>query len=113
MRLDPRGNIVADEFYATSAPGVYAVGDVLGGPQFTHTSWDDHRRLFDILMKPEPPASARSARLVPYSVFTDPQVAAVGLNERSAKGRGIPYQVADHADRPTWRGPSRSTRRPV
>jgi len=94
VRLDPRGNVVADEFYATSAPGVYAVGDVLGGPQFTHTSWDDHRRLFDILMKPDAPRQPRSARLIPYSVFTDPQVAAVGINERTAKSRGIPYQVA-------------------
>ena len=94
VRLDPRGNIVADEYYATSAPGVYAVGDVLGGPQFTHTSWDDHRRLFDILMKPDAPRRPRSARLVPYAVFTDPQVAGVGDNERRARERGIRYQVA-------------------
>ena len=93
VRLDPRGNIAADEYYATSAPGVYAVGDALGGPQFTHTSWDDHRRLFDILMKPDVPRQARSARLIPYSVFTDPQVATVGDNERSARARGIRYQV--------------------
>jgi pyruvate/2-oxoglutarate dehydrogenase complex dihydrolipoamide dehydrogenase (E3) component len=94
VRLDPRGNIVADEFYATSAQGVYAVGDVLGGPQFTHTSWDDHRRLFDILMRPEAPRQPRSARLIPYSVFTDPQVAGVGLNEQTAHARSIAYQVA-------------------
>ncbi len=94
VRLDPKGNIVADEYYATSAPGVYAVGDVLGGPQFTHTSWDDHRRLFDILMKPDAPRQARSARLIPYSVFTDPQVARVGHSEQSARAQGIPYQVA-------------------
>ncbi len=93
VRLDPRGNILADEFYATSAPGVYAVGDVLGGPQFTHTSWDDHRRLFDILMKPDVPRKAPGARLIPYSVFTDPQVAGVGHNEKSARAAGIPYQV--------------------
>jgi pyruvate/2-oxoglutarate dehydrogenase complex dihydrolipoamide dehydrogenase (E3) component len=94
VRLDPRGNIVADEYYATSAPGVYAVGDALGGPQFTHTSWDDHRLLFDILTKPDAPRRPRSERLVPYSVFTDPQVAGVGLNETSARARGIKYQVA-------------------
>jgi pyruvate/2-oxoglutarate dehydrogenase complex dihydrolipoamide dehydrogenase (E3) component len=94
VRLDPRGYIAADEYYATSAPGVYAVGDALGGPQFTHTSWDDHRRLFDILTKPDVPRQPRSARLVPYSVFTDPQVATVGDNERRARARGIRYQVA-------------------
>ena len=53
MKLDARGFVVADDFYQTSAPGVYAVGDVLGGPQFTHTSWDDHRLLFDQLMSPD------------------------------------------------------------
>ena len=60
VRLDPRGYIVADESYATSAPGVYAVGDVLGGPQFTHTSWDDHRLLFDALTKPDAPRRRRN-----------------------------------------------------
>jgi pyruvate/2-oxoglutarate dehydrogenase complex dihydrolipoamide dehydrogenase (E3) component len=94
VTLDPRGNIAADEYYATSAPGVYAVGDVLGGPQFTHTSWDDHRRLFDILTKPGAPRKPRSARLVPYSVFTDPEIATVGDSEGAARARGISYQVA-------------------
>ncbi len=94
IRLDPRGHIEADEYYATSAPGVYAVGDVLGGPQFTHTSWDDHRRLFDQLMKPEEPRRKRSERTVPYCVFTDPQVASVGLNEHAARARGVRFEVA-------------------
>ena len=107
MRLDPRGNIVADEYYATSAQGVYAVGDVLGGPQFTHTSWDDHRRLFDILMRAEAPRQPRSARLIPYSVFTDPQVAGVGLNEQTAHARSMPTR-SPRCRWPTWRGPSRS-----
>ena len=76
VNLDARGFIVADDDYRTSAKGVYAVGDVLGGPQFTHTSWDDHRLLFDILLG----ASRRSRfeRFIPYTAFTDPQVAAVG-----------------------------------
>jgi pyruvate/2-oxoglutarate dehydrogenase complex dihydrolipoamide dehydrogenase (E3) component len=94
VRLDPRGYIVADEYYATSAPGVYAVGDVLGGPQFTHTSWDDHRLLFDALMKPEAPRRRRNDRIIPYAVFTDPQLATVGMNEREARKRGVKYEVA-------------------
>jgi pyruvate/2-oxoglutarate dehydrogenase complex dihydrolipoamide dehydrogenase (E3) component len=94
IRLDPKGNIVADEFYATTAAGVYAVGDVLGGPQFTHTSWDDHRLLYERLTNPKAPRRPRSERLIPYCVFTDPQVACVGLNERIAKAKGIRYQVA-------------------
>ncbi len=93
VRLDPRGHVIADEWYETTCPGVYAVGDVLGGPQFTHTSWDDHRRLFDLLVKPDAPRLRRSDRLVPYAVFTDPQLASVGLNEREARKRGVPHET--------------------
>jgi pyruvate/2-oxoglutarate dehydrogenase complex dihydrolipoamide dehydrogenase (E3) component len=71
---------------------VYAVGDVTPGPQFTHASWDDHRILFDIL--DGHPRRTRADRLVPHAVFTDPQVAGVGLSERVAKERGIAYDVA-------------------
>ena len=92
IRLDERGFVVVDDGYATSADGVYAVGDVTGGPAFTHAAWDDHRLLFDRLVGL--PGRSRSERLVPYAVFTDPQVAGVGLSEREAKARGIAYEVA-------------------
>lgn len=92
VRLDERGFIEVDDAYATSAEGVYAVGDATGGPQFTHTSWDDHRLLFEILMGR--PARPRSQRIVPYTVFTDPQVARVGLNETEAASRQIRHELA-------------------
>lgn len=92
VELDGHGFIRVDEGYATSAPGVYAVGDVTGGPQFTHTSWDDHRLLFKRLLGQD--ARPRSQRRVPYAVFTDPQVAGVGLSEREAQKTGRPYEVA-------------------
>lgn len=92
IAIDKRGAIVADEGFRTSAAGVYAVGDVLGGAQFTHNSWDDHRLLFEILAGRE--ARPRSQRLVPYCVFTDPQVARVGLSEGEARERGIPHETA-------------------
>src|SRR4029077_20875271 len=94
IRLDGRGYLVADDHYRTSAAGVYAVGDVLGGPQFTHTSWDDHRLLFDLLMKQCATRRGRKDRLIPYTVFTDPQVATVGLNERDARARQVHYELA-------------------
>jgi pyruvate/2-oxoglutarate dehydrogenase complex dihydrolipoamide dehydrogenase (E3) component len=94
VRLDARGFVAADEYYATSAPGVYAVGDAVGGPQFTHTSWDDHRRLFDILTKPDAPRRGRSERIIPYTVFTDPQLASAGYTEHQARAKGIPFEMA-------------------
>ena len=92
VRLDPRGFVGVDDSYRTSAPGVYAVGDCAGGPQFTHAAWDDHRLLFDVLM--ERPGRGRKDRLIPYAVYTDPQVAGVGLNEREARARGVAHEAA-------------------
>ncbi|HEY3592833.1 MAG TPA: mercuric reductase [Polyangiaceae bacterium] len=92
IALDARGYIQVDDAYETSVQGVYAVGDATPQPQFTHTSWDDHRLLFDRLMGHK--ARARSERIIPYAVFTDPQVAGVGLSEKEARDRNIQYEVA-------------------
>jgi pyruvate/2-oxoglutarate dehydrogenase complex dihydrolipoamide dehydrogenase (E3) component len=91
VALDAKGFVVADDEYRTSAPGVYAVVDVIGGPQFTHTSWDDHRLLFDLLLGRS--RRGRRGRFIPYTAFTDPQVAGVGLTEREARQRGIPFET--------------------
>jgi len=93
VALDAQGYVVVDERYETSERGVFAVGDCVPGPQFTHVSWDDHRVLFEILAGR--PARKRTARLVPYTVFTDPQVAGVGLSEREARARGLEVEVAE------------------
>ena len=92
VALDARSYIVVDERYETSQPGVFALGDCVPGPQFTHVSWDDHRVLFDILN--ERPARAHTDRIVPYTVFTDPQVAGVGLSEAQAREQGLSVEVA-------------------
>jgi pyruvate/2-oxoglutarate dehydrogenase complex dihydrolipoamide dehydrogenase (E3) component len=92
VRLGARGFVEVDDQYRTSAPGVYAVGDCIGGPQFTHTAWDDHRLLFDVLMGR--PRRGRKDRIVPYTAYTDPQVAGVGLTEREARAKGIRHEVA-------------------
>lgn len=92
VKLDERGFIVVDDRYATSAEGVFAVGDVTGQPQFTHTAWDDHRILLAQLLGKSP--RARSSRNIPYTAFTDPQVAGVGLTEGEAKRRGVRYELA-------------------
>ena len=92
IALDRKGFIVADDEYRTSAAGTYAVGDVIGQPQFTHTAWDDHRILFDLLMGRR--SRRRKSRHIPYTAFTDPQVAGVGLTEREARQQGIAYESA-------------------
>jgi pyruvate/2-oxoglutarate dehydrogenase complex dihydrolipoamide dehydrogenase (E3) component len=90
--LDRRGHVIVDDQYQTSASGVFAVGDVTGGPQFTHSSWDDHRLLFDLLLGRG--TRGRADRVVPYTVFTDPQVGHVGLHEWEARARGMNVEVA-------------------
>lgn len=93
ITTDARGYIQVDDRFATSSPGVYAVGDVTPGPQFTHNAWDDHRLLFDHLVNGSG-NQARSGRLVPYSVFTDPHVAGVGMSEKEARDAGLDIEVA-------------------
>lgn len=92
LELDERGAIVTDDRYQTGAEGIYAVGDVMGGPQFTHAAWDDHRILFDLLNGDD--RRTRIDRIIPYAVFTDPQLARVGLSEREAVERGVAHECA-------------------
>lgn len=86
------GHIVVNERLETSVAGVYAIGDVKGGPAFTHISYDDYRVLRTNLI--EGGDATISDRMVPYTVFIDPQFARVGLSEEQARTRGIDYTVA-------------------
>jgi pyruvate/2-oxoglutarate dehydrogenase complex dihydrolipoamide dehydrogenase (E3) component len=92
VKLDRRGFVAVDDRYRTSAPGVYAVGDVTGGPQFTHVAWDDHRLLLDVL--DGKPTRGRAGRVIPYTAYTDPQVAGVGLTEKEARAAKVRYEAA-------------------
>lgn len=86
------GFITVDERLATSAPGVYATGDVKGGPAFTHISYDDYRVLRENLLRGG--SATTRGRLVPYTVFIDPQLGRVGLSEREAREQGLRVEVA-------------------
>jgi pyruvate/2-oxoglutarate dehydrogenase complex dihydrolipoamide dehydrogenase (E3) component len=92
IRLDDHGFIEVDEYLQTSVPGVYAMGDVKGGPAFTHLSYDDYRILQASLVRHQK-ASTRD-RVVPYTVFIDPQLGRVGLSEREARAQGRAIRVA-------------------
>jgi pyruvate/2-oxoglutarate dehydrogenase complex dihydrolipoamide dehydrogenase (E3) component len=92
IAIDSKGFIRVNERLETSAAGVYALGDVKGGPAFTHISYDDFRIIRDNLLRGG--SRTTSDRPVPYTVFTDPQLGRIGLTEREARQAGRPYRVA-------------------
>jgi pyruvate/2-oxoglutarate dehydrogenase complex dihydrolipoamide dehydrogenase (E3) component len=73
-------------------PGVFALGDVKGGPSFTHISYDDYRILRTNLL--EGGSATTKGRLVPYTVFIDPQLGRIGLSETDARRLGKRFRVA-------------------
>jgi pyruvate/2-oxoglutarate dehydrogenase complex dihydrolipoamide dehydrogenase (E3) component len=91
VELDGRGYIQVDERLQTTAPGVWAVGDCTGGPQFTHVSYHDYCVVRDNLNGGD---RVTTGRLVPSCMFTDPELARVGLSETEAKRRGIAFRLA-------------------
>ncbi len=91
VQLNGRGYIRVNERLETTAPGVWAMGECAGSPQFTHVSHDDFRIIRDNLA--EGKRSTRD-RLIPYCMFTDPPLAHVGLSEREARNQGIAARVA-------------------
>ena len=92
IELDKHGFIVANARLETSAPGVYVVGDVKGGPAFTHVSYDDFRILRTNLIQDG--KASTEGRLLPYTVFTDPQLGRVGMTEAEARAAGFDVRVA-------------------
>ena len=92
VHSDQRGYIMVNERLETNVPGIFAIGDVKPGPAFTHISYDDYRVLKTNLLE-NGKASIRS-RLVPYTVFIDPQLGRVGLNETEARRQGRNIRVA-------------------
>lgn len=92
IHADKHGFIVVDERLETNVPGIYALGDIKGGPAFTHISYDDFRILRANLI--ENGAASTRDRLVPYTVFIDPQLGRVGLSEAEARDQGRAVRVA-------------------
>ena len=92
VETDGRGFVETDDRLETSVPGVYAIGDVKGGPAFTHISYDDYRVLRTNLI--EGGDANIAGRLVPYTVFIDPQLGRIGLSEEEARDRNLDIRVA-------------------
>ncbi|MGB8538824.1 MAG: mercuric reductase [Acidobacteriaceae bacterium] len=92
IATDQRGFIRANDRLETTAPGVWVIGDVKGGPQFTHISYDDYRILKANLF--DGGNRTVSDRMVPYTVFMDPQLGRVGMTETEANNSGKKIRVA-------------------
>ncbi|HYY29647.1 MAG TPA: FAD-dependent oxidoreductase [Chthoniobacterales bacterium] len=90
VELTDRGYIKVNERLETTAPGVWAIGEVAGSPQFTHVSVDDFRVVHDSITGGE---RVTTGRLVPFCLFTDPEFARIGLSEKEAKAQGIAYRL--------------------
>jgi pyruvate/2-oxoglutarate dehydrogenase complex dihydrolipoamide dehydrogenase (E3) component len=95
VELDSHGFIKVDEHLATSAPGVYALGDIKGGMQQTHVSYDDMRILRHNLVTHATSGERASiqGRLIPYTTFIDPQLGRVGMTEKEARALHPPRNV--------------------
>jgi pyruvate/2-oxoglutarate dehydrogenase complex dihydrolipoamide dehydrogenase (E3) component len=92
VAVDRGGFVKANNRLETSAPGIWAMGDVKGGPAFTHISYDDFRILRANLLQGG--SATTDGRLVPYTVFIDPQLGRIGLTETEARARGLRFRVA-------------------
>src|SRR5262249_12819034 len=91
VELDARGYIRANDRLQTSAPDVWATGECAGSPHFTHIGEDDCRIVLDNLA-----GGSRTTRgpLHPYCLFTDPELAHIGMTESEARTKGVPYRIA-------------------
>jgi len=91
VETDSRGFIKVNGRLETSAPGIWAIGDVKGGPAFTHISYNDYQIVYGNLI--EGKNLTIDNRIVPYSVFTDPQLGRVGMTEKEARAAGRKLKI--------------------
>jgi pyruvate/2-oxoglutarate dehydrogenase complex dihydrolipoamide dehydrogenase (E3) component len=90
VEVTEHGYVKVDERLETTAPGVWAVGEVAGSPQFTHISVDDFRVVRDNLLGGNHVVNGRQ---VPFCLFTDPEFARVGISEKEAVAQGVDYRL--------------------
>jgi pyruvate/2-oxoglutarate dehydrogenase complex dihydrolipoamide dehydrogenase (E3) component len=91
VNISKHGFVEVDSRLATNVKGVWAAGDIRGGPMFTHTAWDDYRILQSQLAGD---GSRTTERIVPYAIFTDPELGRVGMTERAAREAGRRIKTA-------------------
>ena len=90
VEVTERGYIKVNEHLETSAPGVWAIGEVAGSAQFTHVSTDDSRVVYDSITGGK---RTTTGRQIPFCLFTDPEFARIGLSEKQAKAQNVAYRL--------------------
>ena len=90
MELVSRGYVRVNDRLETTAPGIWAMGECAGSPHFTHVGFDDFRIVRDNLAGG---ARTTRGRVIPFCLFTDPQLARVGMNEIEARAKGVHYRL--------------------
>lgn len=91
VKTDKKGFITVDENFESSAKGIWAIGDVIGGAMFTHKSWHDGLLLSRYMLKGE--KIITTGRLIPFTIFTEPEIAGVGMSEAEAGEAGYDVKV--------------------
>ena len=94
IQLSGKCFIKTNESLETPSEGVFAVGDCAGSPHFTHVAFDDFRIVTDVLLHKPIPPNRKSSRQVPFTLFTTPELAHVGLREHEASNLGIKFRTA-------------------
>jgi pyruvate/2-oxoglutarate dehydrogenase complex dihydrolipoamide dehydrogenase (E3) component len=92
VNVDARDFIAVNDRLETNVAGIYALGDVNGGPAFTHISYDDYRIIRNNLLRRG--RSSTKDRLVPYTVYIDPELGRIGLTEQEAQAQGRAIRIA-------------------
>jgi pyruvate/2-oxoglutarate dehydrogenase complex dihydrolipoamide dehydrogenase (E3) component len=92
VEVDEKGYIKVNDKLETNVSGIYALGDIKGGPAFTHIAYNDFTIVWRNLLQGQDLST--KGRPVPYCMFTDPQLGRIGITEQEAKKQGLEYEVA-------------------
>jgi pyruvate/2-oxoglutarate dehydrogenase complex dihydrolipoamide dehydrogenase (E3) component len=93
VNVNQRGQIIVNAKLETTAKDIYAIGDVKGGPEFTHIAYNDYIILYNNLLNGKNQSTEN--RMVPYTMFTDPQLGRIGITEQEARKKGLKIKVAN------------------
>lgn len=102
IKMDKKGFVKVNDRLETNVNGVYALGDINGGPQFTHIAYNDYVIVSENILDKE--NCSTKDRIVPYTMFTDPQLGRVGLSEKEAEKQGLNFQMINIPGKRITRG---------